>query len=274
MTRRLLSILPLMLLSFAMTSRAQEPDAEGCKDSPLITRMPASIINNCDNKEFDQAQMPTGHSANGDLVYKTLEGEYHHWTYNTGEGVGIVQVFRNIETALKRAGLTIDYEESPGLITAHQGRTWYMLENHDAYYLQTVLITAEMQQEVTADAASLAGEIQKSGHASVYGIYFDTGKAEVKLESEAALNEIAKLLQQDPKLKLYVVGHTDNVGALASNMDLSRRRANAVTQDLTTKHGVDAARLSPQGDGPTAPVASNDTAEGREKNRRVELVKQ
>ena len=274
MTRRLLSILPLMLLSFAITSRAQEPDAEGCKDSPLITRMPASIINNCDNKGFDQAQMPTGHSANGDLVYKTLEGEYHHWTYNTGEGVGVVQVFRNIETALKRAGMTIDYEESPGLITAHQGRTWYMLENHDAYYLQTVLITAEMQQEVTANAASLAGEIQKSGHASVYGIYFDTGKAEVKPESEAALNEIAKLLQQDPKLKLYVVGHTDNVGALASNMDLSRRRANAVTQDLTTKHGVDAARLSPQGDGPTAPVASNDTAEGREKNRRVELVKQ
>lgn len=105
-------------------------------------------------------------------------------------------------------------------------------------------------------------------------IYFDTGKAEVKPESDAALEEIAKLLQQNPQLKLYVVGHTDNAGTWASNMDLSRRRANAVTQVLSTKHGVEAARLSPQGDGPTAPVASNDTEEGRANYRRVELVKQ
>jgi outer membrane protein OmpA-like peptidoglycan-associated protein len=127
---------------------------------------------------------------------------------------------------------------------------------------------------ITVDAASLANDINRTGHASVYGIYFDTGKADVKPESDATLKEVAKLLQGDPMLKLYVVGHTDNVGTLASNMDLSRRRANAVTQLLTTKYGVAAARLSAQGDGPTAPVASNDSEDGRAKNRRVELVKQ
>lgn len=100
------------------------------------------------------------------------------------------------------------------------------------------------------------------------------GRYLVKPESDATLKEIATLLQQDPSLKLFVVGHTDNVGSLASNMDFSKRRADAVTKVLTTKYGIAVARLSAQGDGPTAPVASNDSEDGRAKNRRVELVKQ
>jgi OmpA-OmpF porin, OOP family len=127
---------------------------------------------------------------------------------------------------------------------------------------------------VTVNAESLAADITRTGHASVYGISFDTGKAEVKPESDATLKEIAKLLQHNPQLKLYVVGHTDNVGTLSSNMDLSQRRAEAVLNVLTTRNGVAVARLHAVGDGPTAPVASNDSDEGRAKNRRVELVKQ
>ena len=127
---------------------------------------------------------------------------------------------------------------------------------------------------VTVDAAALASDITRSGHAAVYGIYFDTAKAEVKPESDAALKEIAKLLQQTPTLKLFVVGHTDGVGTLASNMDLSKRRADAVVAALTTKYGVGAARLVAQGCGPLAPVLSNASEDGRARNRRVELVAQ
>jgi outer membrane protein OmpA-like peptidoglycan-associated protein len=109
----------------------------------------------------------------------------------------------------------------------------------------------------------------------VNGILFDTGKAEVKPESAAALNEVVKLLQQDAKLKVYVVGHTDTVGALAANLDLSRRRALAVVQVLTSApYSVAADRLQAFGAGPYAPLASNDSEEGRTLNRRVELVKQ
>jgi outer membrane protein OmpA-like peptidoglycan-associated protein len=127
---------------------------------------------------------------------------------------------------------------------------------------------------ITVNAASLANDINRTGHASVYGIYFDTGKADVKPESDATLKEIAKLLQGHPQLKLYVVGHTDNQGALDMNMDLSRRRAEAVLAALTTKYAVPAARLKAFGCGPYSPVASNDSEDGRAKNRRVELVKQ
>jgi len=100
------------------------------------------------------------------------------------------------------------------------------------------------------------------------------GKGGFETGVEAALDQISKMLKQDPKMKVYVVGHTDNVGGLASNMDLSKRRSAAVVQALTSQYGVAADQLAPYGDGPYAPVSTNDTEDGRSLNRRVELVKQ
>ena len=131
-----------------------------------------------------------------------------------------------------------------------------------------------MAQEVVADAESLANDISSSGHASVYGIQFDFNKATIKSESEPTLKEIAKLLEQNPKLNLYVVGHTDSVGQIDYNMQLSDARAEAVVRALTTKYGVSQNRLDPHGVGPLAPVASNESEAGRALNRRVELVKE
>jgi outer membrane protein OmpA-like peptidoglycan-associated protein len=86
--------------------------------------------------------------------------------------------------------------------------------------------------------------------------------------------EISKLLKADPSLKLYVVGHTDNVGTFDSNIKLSMDRASAVINALVTKYSINAANLKPFGNGPCAPVATNGTDEGKALNRRVELVKQ
>jgi len=127
---------------------------------------------------------------------------------------------------------------------------------------------------VIVNAEAMAKDIEITGHSSIYGIYFDTGKAEVNPESEVALAEIAKLLGLDPKLKLYVVGHTDNIGTLSSNMDLSQRRAEAVVTVLVSKYSIGADRLAAAGVGPLSPVVTNKIEEGRAKNRRVELVKQ
>lgn len=96
----------------------------------------------------------------------------------------------------------------------------------------------------------------------------------IKPESETTLAEVAKLLETDKGLKVNVVGHTDNIGGTDYNMKLSLERANAVVQALVGKHGISAMRLKAYGVGPLTPVASNDTEEGRAKNRRVELVKQ
>ena len=131
-----------------------------------------------------------------------------------------------------------------------------------------------MRQDVVANAESLAGIIKETGKAAVYGIYFDTGKSDIKPESEPTLSEITKLLKVNPALKLYVVGHTDNVGAFDYNIKLSQARAAAVVDILVNKNSIAASRLTPFGAGPTAPVASNKNDEGRAQNRRVELVEQ
>jgi len=115
-------------------------------------------------------------------------------------------------------------------------------------------------------------DINTTGHAAVYGIYFDTDKAHIKPESEPTLEEITKLLRKDERLKLYLVGHTDSTGEFAHNIKLSEARANAVMNALVSKQGIPAARLKAYGVGPLAPVASNRSEDGRAQNRRVELV--
>jgi outer membrane protein OmpA-like peptidoglycan-associated protein len=139
--------------------------------------------------------------------------------------------------------------------------------------LDVVETTSMESRMVTVDAAAMAKDVSEKGRVALYGIHFDTDKTEIKPESEPTLVEIAKFLGENPKVTVYVVGHTDNVGGYEYNMGLSSRRAAAVVQALTTKHGVEAAKLVAAGTGPLAPVAPNDSEEGRAKNRRVELVK-
>src|SRR5205823_5171689 len=156
------------------------------KDSPLITRMPGSTIHSCENKEFEQVKVPVAKDADGNVIEKTLEGEFHYWEYGTREGVSEIQVFRNFETALKQAGMKIVYEDSPAIITANKGETWYQLDNKGSFYYQTIITVKAMQQEVTADASGIADELSKSGHIALYGIHFETGKATILPDSESA----------------------------------------------------------------------------------------
>ena len=137
-----------------------------------------------------------------------------------------------------------------------------------------VVETEPMKQEmVVVKAEGLARNIKELGHAAVHQIYFDTDSARLKPESDPALKEIGKLLNADATLKLYVVGHTDNTGSLEHNMTLSLQRARAVVDALVSRYHVKPEALMAHGVGPLAPVASNDTEEGRAKNRRVELVR-
>lgn len=130
------------------------------------------------------------------------------------------------------------------------------------------------QQMITVSASDMSKSISSTGRVALYGIYFDTNKSEVKPESESALSEIAKLMKTEANLKLHVVGHTDNVGGFAPNMDLSKRRAQAVVDALVKKYSIASARLTANGVAYLAPVASNANEDGRALNRRVELVPQ
>jgi OmpA-OmpF porin, OOP family len=139
---------------------------------------------------------------------------------------------------------------------------------------EVVVVTPDKLEEkmVFVNAADMAQALAGSGRVALYGIYFDTDKDVVRADSQPTLAEIAKLLQAHPAMTLHVVGHTDSQGKPDYNLDLSRRRAASVVQELTAKYGIAANRLDSFGAGAYAPAATNETEDGRAKNRRVELV--
>ena len=106
-----------------------------------------------------------------------------------------------------------------------------------------------------------------------YGIYFDVNKDVVKPESYGTLKEIADVLNENPEVKVKIVGHTDSDGADPANLDLSKRRGASVKDELVKDFGIDASRLESDGMGETQPVAPNDTPVNKALNRRVEFIK-
>ncbi len=126
---------------------------------------------------------------------------------------------------------------------------------------------------VAASDVNLYDALSGTGRIAVQGIYFDTGSDRLRPESSGTLRQIADMMAAHPELRLTIEGHTDNVGSAAANRALSERRAAAVLQALVGQYGVAAARLSSAGLGDTRPAAPNTTMEGRQQNRRVELVR-
>jgi outer membrane protein OmpA-like peptidoglycan-associated protein len=139
-------------------------------------------------------------------------------------------------------------------------------------FIQVVEAAEVEQGNVTVNAATIASALEHEGKVALYGIYFDTNQAVIKPQSAPALTEMAAALKNSPALNVFIVGHTDNQGGVDANVALSRRRAQAVVDALSTQHGVVQARLQAQGVASFAPVASNASEAGRALNRRVEMV--
>jgi OmpA-OmpF porin, OOP family len=251
-----------------------QPDKQGCKDLPYLSRFPGSQLGDCSHSNDDTFKFTV--TVSGKDQQKTVEGKLDKLYYNYPQTASRPQLIRNFNTALSTAGYKKVYDSGvSGDMTWNKGGLWIFISisgapHYEVYTVQEVALT----QDVVATAAELGNGIGGTGHAVVPGIFFDTGKADLKPESSKALDEVAKLLSDHPDWKIFVVGHTDNVGQLAANIDLSKRRAAAVVQALETQYHVAAPRLGGFGAGPYAPVASNDSEDGRAQNRRVEIVKQ
>jgi outer membrane protein OmpA-like peptidoglycan-associated protein len=259
---------------------AQE-DQEGCKDPALFTRMPNFYIYRCEDIQFDKYEF----QVSADKT-QSVEGHYLYYNYylkENSQATSGLQIVRNYTNAIKKLGGQLVYEYEDGGV---QHVTLKLVKNGkevwakvaagggSGSYFLWIIEKESMNQDVVADASSMANSIKETGKVAVYGIYFDTGKSVLKPESKVTLEEISKLLKADPNLKLYVVGHTDNTGTYDANMKLSMERASSVVNALVTQNSVSAASLKACGSGPISPVATNDTEEGKALNRRVELVKQ
>ncbi len=297
--------------SQAPTATSLEPLSEKDKaeDHPLLPRYPGARIYQHKKVDTETATLPYAITS-AKKAPLALTGDLARHTY-TLANVSTLKVYENYKTALTQAGFVFESQcELNQCGSAEQAKAlgnplalagnvfnWY----HKPYYLlakkpqagsttyvalfiggyeaevavQQVIVEEKQVQTglVTVNADQLKQQLDTDGKALIYGIYFDTGKAEVKPESKPTLEAISQLLTRHTDLLLYVVGHTDDVGEGAANVTLSRRRADAVVATLVKTYKVAPARLQAQGVGPYAPTASNTSEAGKQKNRRVELVK-
>jgi outer membrane protein OmpA-like peptidoglycan-associated protein len=276
--RNLVVFLSLLILTSgeAIKVSAQQ-DFKGSKDHPLLTRMPDFRISDYKESEFDSYKF-----IGADKKPVVIEGHKYYIEYRLNSGAadpGELKIRKNVQEALKKIGGKVIFDDnfnrvSTIVVQKDNKETWLEVRSNNSFYRLNIVEKAAMKQDIVANADAMGDDINQTGHVAIYGIYFDSGKAEIKPESDAAIEQISLLLKKDEALKLYVVGHTDNVGTIDANMKLSKERADAVVNSLVTKYSIAAIRLKSYGVASLAPVASNGTEEGKAKNRRVELVKQ
>jgi len=189
-----------------------------------------------------------------EFAYIAAEGEHQGKQLWIGVGMGI------------KAAAGIRYRDADSRVQKVQtDRLVFFIDVIEGAAMRTGMVT------VTADA--LEEGMKRDGKVMLAGVFFDTNKAVVKPESKIALEAIAGYLKSKPGVKFFVAGHTDATGSYDHNLELSDARAKAVVTTLSEEYGISASRLMAVGVGPVAPIASNDTEDGRAGNRRVELVK-
>jgi OmpA-OmpF porin, OOP family len=288
---KIIAVLPVLTLSVVTAVAQRQPlkDHPKCKDPALFTRMPGFFMpvdSYCKHVQFDARAFLVQKGTGAEK--QEVEGRKDEYCYAFDESSGqtppsSLQVQRNFQNAALKLGGKVLYSEKGHyyrmtLLLASGGKeTWAEFSTSgntlaERYYL-TIVEREAMKQDVVANAAAMKGGLADSGHVEIPGIFFDFNKAEVKPESQPALLEMTKLLQENPALRVWVVGHTDNVGTPEANLQLSSARAAAVVAALV-QAGIDARRLAPFGAGPFSPVVANTTDDGRARNRRVELVAQ
>jgi OOP family OmpA-OmpF porin len=265
----LITVVSIFLFMNGLCNAQDDP---GCTDHPLLSRMPNFYIDSCEKKDFDQY---TFADSQGKEV--SVEGTYHFIKYVMKEGAKApseLQIVRNYANAIKKiGGMTVFETRDKTYLKVEKGgmSTWVHVKAYDqgeAYNLVIVEKKA-MSQEVTA--GDMIAALNKQGFIALY-INFDTDKATIKPESKTIVDQIVKLLEDNPGLKINIEGHTDSTGTAVRNKTLSQQRAESVVHALV-KAGIDAKRLSAKGWGQDNPIADNTTEEGRAKNRRVEIVK-
>ena len=269
-------------------------------EKALLTPYPNSNLIKEKVTEFDDYELvigPVDSVKSTCLKKEALQGRVARFYYENPRGRSHAEIFANYQSAALKAGFQPIYtckeegcyadgkpsnnaqfcgDRSIGILPAagtrylsaklprKEGDLYLALHVYE-HFTDLHYVTMKPMEVglVKVDAKALKSGIEADGHVAVYGIDFDTGKAELKPESAPVIAEIVKLLKADPSLKIHVVGHSDAVGALEANIGLSKRRAEAVVKELSTRHGIASARLRPDGVGPLVPLATNDTEAGR-----------
>jgi outer membrane protein OmpA-like peptidoglycan-associated protein len=227
------------------------------------------------------------------ILYSNQKEALIWWIYAGPQQTQLVVAVKNHTEELARKNVQINWSQPAKIaLWVQNGRVRAFINGEKHVDANQVELPAIDKVEILS---SIAGANQAIGYRSVrfaestpdfsqvisasgryvsHGILFDTGSDRLKPESAAVIQSVARGLETNPSLKVLIEGHTDSVGNADQNLDLSRRRAEAVRAVLISQFKVDASRLTTAGLGATKPLDTNDTPQGRSQNRRVEFVKQ
>lgn len=201
------------------------------------------------------------------LIYEDTD-EDHVWS-----PLEIIENYR--VAALEQNGRILEVEDQTldFVVPLPEGGTaWGHVHAWRDDYELTIVNKAPFEKQLTFSAREMKEKIDFEGRVTLHGVNFDFDKATLQPGADTVLDEVVTLMRDNPDLKIEIEGHTDNIGSRDYNLDLSQRRAETVLNYLV-QHGIAADRLTPRGHGFDRPVTSNDTEEGRARNRRVELVR-
>jgi outer membrane protein OmpA-like peptidoglycan-associated protein len=279
----------LALLGADALAQARK-DNPKCAPNPVFNRFAGEVMGNCEQARFKELGLERWKKA-GDPKSgsESLKVEGEHWYYlnpveKDAKGLppGILEIVRNFENAVLQANGEV-------LFVSSKYVHYRLRKGNDEFWGKAgcgsesgsggcgaiqhqIVRVAGMEQSVVVSSEQIAKAMGDEGKVVFYGIYFDTDKATLKAESAPTLAEMAKWLKTNANAKVFIVGHTDMQGSVERNQKLSRDRAASVVGALANDHGIKPDRLTADGVGPLAPVASNAGEAGRAKNRRVEMV--
>lgn len=283
---------PSLLATLALAVSLPTMASDECKPHSLFTPMPGYHVYSCEYSDFDTKDIPIRMPTDDEAEMETVEGIYELVVFEIDEDARVsspLKILRNHLEAAKAKGATVimepgtashmvgewaDIQQQIATLRITQGEREYLVHlgsvNDGEYYAIASISAEAMVQEVSVN--ELLKQFDEQGFLALE-VHFDNGKASIRPESSTVLDQAAGMLKQAATTKVEIAGHTDNVGTVEANLELSQQRAESVGAALVAR-GVAAEQFTAKGYGASMPVADNRSEEGRAKNRRVELVRQ
>ena len=272
--RPILTLIAIVLTAGCFTPAYAQDDAP---EHPVIRPMTGATLSPASTfAEF--GRLALNFREGGRSVQTEAEGKHWHLEYQLDDATtSRDEIIANYESEARRIGGDVLNRRATRLLfrlpRPGGGFTWCRLDTREGgRYVLEIIDEAGLDLSVEFDADALLEALDRDGQIAIYGILFDTDRADLRPGSGQVLDTIATILKANSGLRLEVAGHTDSTGSAERNRELSLERARAVVNALAL-YGIGQGRLIASGYGSDQPVADNATEEGRQQNRRVELVK-
>ena len=277
---RLVSCLLIVgvLVLGSLTPAFAQDGADELPEHPVIKPMNGATLIEDASRADDFGQMQVRYRQDGRTVNQTAEGRFWPLEYQLDDpDTSGDEIMSNYATEAERVGGEVLERNATRMrfriVNRGGGTTWAIMDvRSNGRYELEVIDEAGLDLSLEFDSAAMFDALTRDGKVAIYGILFDVNLADLRPGSGEVIDTVADVLTLNPGLRVEVQGHTDSTGAAERNRQLSLERAQSVAAALAL-YGVEPNRLVPRGFGPDQPIADNADEQGRQQNRRVELVR-